>query len=44
MPFYTQSMGNFTDAKAAFWTGLFSTVFGLIMFLSGLVWSIVADR
>jgi DHA1 family multidrug resistance protein-like MFS transporter len=44
MPYYIQDMGSFTDSQAAFWSGLATTAFGLTMFLSGLVWGILADR
>jgi MFS transporter, DHA1 family, multidrug resistance protein len=37
-------MGNYSDSKAVFWSGLTTTVFGLTMFLSGPIWGIIADR
>ena len=44
MPMFIQSMGEFTDSQAAFWSGLTGTAFGIAMFLTGPIWGIIADR
>jgi MFS transporter, DHA1 family, multidrug resistance protein len=44
MPMLIQTMGNFTDREAAFWTGLSGALMGIAMFLTAPLWGIIADR
>jgi DHA1 family multidrug resistance protein-like MFS transporter len=44
MPLFIQTLGNFTDREAAFWTGLATSSFAVCMLLTGPVWGILADR
>lgn len=44
MPFYVRSLGNFTEAQVAIWSGLLVTASGLMGALFAPIWGHLADR
>src|SRR5581483_1607036 len=44
LPLYIQTLGNYSDGEAAFWTGVISLITGVIGSIAALVWGQMADR